>query len=191
MFTNNKPALNPSKNLQECLEFVKHEFPEYLSAYKRLPRSVERSDFFRYMVVLRHGGVYADIDTECREPLDSIIRSKDTLIVGWENEFPSPQKAVESWYARTRQVLQWVFAGAPGHPALRETCDRIAASVRTTFSSDANMDVLEKTGPGVFTDVVLKHSDLHPPSNVRLCVSLSLGIDFDTEYSFLILIYQL
>ncbi len=51
----------------------------------------------RYMVVLRFGGVYADIDTECKQPLDTIIRSRDTLIVGWENEFPDAQKAVDAW----------------------------------------------------------------------------------------------
>lgn len=51
----------------------------------------------RYMLILRHGGVYADIDTECKQPLDSIIRSKDTLIVGWDSEFSDVQKAVDAW----------------------------------------------------------------------------------------------
>jgi mannosyltransferase OCH1-like enzyme len=55
------------------------------------------ADFCRYMLILRVGGVYADIDTECKQPLDTIIRSRDTLIVGWENEFPDPQKAVDAW----------------------------------------------------------------------------------------------
>ncbi len=62
---------------------------------------------------------------------------------------------------------QWVFAGAPGHPALRELCDRIAANARTVFSGDMNTDTLERTGPGVWTDVVLKHARLHPPGKVR------------------------
>ena len=30
-----------------CLRFVQREFPEYLEAYKALPKDVERSDFFR------------------------------------------------------------------------------------------------------------------------------------------------
>ena len=51
----------------------------------------------RYMVVLRAGGVYADIDTECKQPLDTIVRSRDTLIVGWESEFPDAQKALDAW----------------------------------------------------------------------------------------------
>ena len=33
---------------EACLDFVAQEFPEYLEAYKGLPKNVERSDFFRY-----------------------------------------------------------------------------------------------------------------------------------------------
>lgn len=66
-------------------------------------------------------------------------------------------------HVRTRQLLQSVFAAAPGHPALKEVCDRIASSRRNTFSLDTHIDTLERTGPGVFTDVVLKHADLHAP----------------------------
>ncbi|KAK3258056.1 hypothetical protein CYMTET_32884 [Cymbomonas tetramitiformis] len=64
----------------ECLAFVKKEFPEYLEAYRGLPKDVERADFFRYMVILRYGGVYADMDTECRQPLDSLVCPLRSLI---------------------------------------------------------------------------------------------------------------
>lgn len=35
-------------------------------------------------MVLRLGGVYADVDTECRKPLSGLIRARDTLVVAWE-----------------------------------------------------------------------------------------------------------
>ena len=60
------------------------------------------------------------------------------------------------------QVLQWIFAAAPGHPALRNICDHIAGSMDTQFSGNKNFDTLERTGPGAFTDVILKHAQLHP-----------------------------
>ncbi len=115
------------------------------------------------------GGLYADVDTECRRPMDEIIKPRDTLLVGWENEFATPEIAAHRNYARTRQVLQWVFAAAPGHPALREICDHIAQNVYTQFSQNTNRDTLERTGPGVFTDYVLKHAAMHPPSKVSTC----------------------
>ena len=60
-----------------------------------------------------------------------------------------------------------MFAAAPGHPALQEICDHIAANALTRFSNNTNRDTLERTGPGVWTDVVLKHATLHPLATVR------------------------
>ena len=141
---------------QMCREFVRTEFPEYYQAYLALPKDVERSDFFRYLIVLHVGGVYADIDCECRAPLDRFLRSADTLVVGWEGEFATDEMAYSRHFVRRRQVLNWVFAGAPGHPALREICDHIARSVHKVFTNNTNRDTLERTGPGAFTDVVLR-----------------------------------
>lgn len=33
--------------LQACLDFVRREYPQYLEAYRRLDKPVERSDLFR------------------------------------------------------------------------------------------------------------------------------------------------
>lgn len=82
--------------MQDCLEFVRREFPQYLDAYRRLARGVERADFFRYMAVLRHGGVYADLDAECRRPLDGVLHSRDTLVAGWAAEFADPRAALDA-----------------------------------------------------------------------------------------------
>ena len=56
------------------------------------------------MVVLRMGGVYADVDTECRRPLNGLILPRDTLVVGWENEFATAEEAAARKYVRKRQV---------------------------------------------------------------------------------------
>ena len=152
---------------EACLNFVKQHFPEYLEAYVTLPKSVERSDFFRYMIIYKYGGVYTDIDTECRTPLDEVLLPTDTMVVGWEYESESQLSALDHHYVRQNQVLQWTFMAAPGHPALREVCDFIKNHATTKFSDNNNRDTLEKTGPGIFTDVVLRHSKLHPPFDVN------------------------
>lgn len=56
------------------------------------------------MVVLRMGGVYADVDTECKSPLNDLILPHDTLIVSWENEFSTAEEARHRSYVRKRQV---------------------------------------------------------------------------------------
>lgn len=174
-------------NDTECLELVSSNFPEYLDAYLALPKNVERADFFRYMVVLLYGGIYADMDTECKRPLDTVIRSRDKLVVGWELEFSSAEQAAQRSYARTRQVLQWVFAAAPAHPVLKEACDLIAANAQNHFADQTDRDTLERTGPGMFTDVVLKHA-FDPEKAIRILPRVAFGVnplgdDLLTPYS--------
>ena len=151
----------------DCLAFVEAEFPRWARAYRALPKDVERSDFFRYLVVLRYGGVYADVDTECRVPLDELLAPTDTLVVGWENEFATASKAAARKYVRKRQVLQWVFAGAPGHPALRAACEHVASHAWSEMSRAGNTDTLERTGPGALTDAVLGAAAPHAPAGAR------------------------
>ena len=156
-------ALNPAWETRfydnaDCRAFVEREFPEYLAAYLALPKDVERSDFFRYLVLLRHGGAYADMDTEAKQPLDRHIQAGDTLVVGWENEFPSARAARARSYARTRQVLQWIIIAAPGHPVLRAMCDFVARhATDDAAGEDTDRATLERTGPGAWTDQVLAH----------------------------------
>ena len=61
------------------------------------------------------------------------------------------------------QVQQWFFAAAPGHPALKRACDHIANSYKRKFSDYTNIDTLERTGPGAWTDVVVGTALQHSP----------------------------
>lgn len=142
----------------DCLDFVASEFPEYLEAFQGLEKDVERADFFRYMVVLKHGGAYADIDTECRVPLESLISPGDALVVGYESAFPTWDITWNRGYARKMQLEQWFFMAAPGHPVLRDLCDWIAANYQRPLNVGEDRDTLERTGPGVWTDKVLAHA---------------------------------
>jgi len=117
-------------------------------------------------VILRLGGVYADIDVECKQPLDSIILASDTLLAGWDSELVQPQLAAQQGFPRQRQLASWFFAAAPGHPVLRQLCDHIAHHARTVFANSSVRDTQERTGQGVWTDLVLQHALNHPAANV-------------------------
>ena len=47
--------------------------PEHLDAYDAMPFPVMRADVFRYAVIFRDGGMYADIDMECLRPLPKAL----------------------------------------------------------------------------------------------------------------------
>ena len=77
-----------------------------------------------------------------------------------------------------------MFAAAPGHPALRDLCDHIALHAFGEFSGNTNRDTLERTGPGVWTDIILKHAYMHPPAKVGdcWCSSVLAGYGSQTAY---------
>ena len=144
---------------QDVIEFVQKEFPEYLDAFNRLTKIVERADFFRYLVLLKHGGVYADLDTECTRPLDGFIQPEDDVIVGMESMSPSSEYAFKHHFVRSIQMLQWIIISRPNHPILRAVCDHINDNADTVFSNNTNIDTLMRTGPGPWTDAVLQYID--------------------------------
>ena len=152
--------------------FVSTHFPEYVDAFNGLPSKVTRSDFFRYLVLLQFGGVYSDMDTLCIKPLKFF--PTDRLVVGQESYFSSAAIAKKRTYARPKQYLQWTIASVPGHPALREVADTIAESVLSgkfdTYVKKygKNRAVLELTGPGVWTDTVRRHMEMHDDHGVRI-----------------------
>lgn len=80
---------------------------EYLQAYLDLPKAVERADFFRYLIVLRYGGLYADTDVECMSSIDNSwfdVPANTTMAVGIERAFSSLELALNNTYVRQRQV---------------------------------------------------------------------------------------
>jgi len=124
-------------------------------AYTSMPPGVLRADYFRYAVVLVHGGVYSDIDTTCLRPISSWTTGYEgvRLIVGIENDkLPNLRMS----FRRELQLLQWTFAAAPGHPVLRKVVDRIA-SISLDFPNKPRPRVMDWTGPSLWTDIVWDH----------------------------------
>ena len=50
--------------------FVAEAWPELLGTYDAYPKMIQRADAFRYMVLGKLGGVYADLDVEPFQPID-------------------------------------------------------------------------------------------------------------------------
>lgn len=83
---------------------------------------------------------------------------------------------------RQRQLQHGVLAAAPGHPALKEVCDRVAANLGASSSGHPILDALERTGPGVLTDSVLAFAEEHArtdksgPWGVRILSQSAFGV---------------
>ena len=79
--------------------YVGRWFPQYVPVYNKLRSVAERRDLFRYLAVLRHGGLFADERAApSLQPLDDVVRQDDAMVAAWDAEFPSGQAAISAWY---------------------------------------------------------------------------------------------
>src|SRR5208282_3894495 len=135
-----------------------------MEAYYSLPLAILKADFFRYLILLARGGIYADIDTEVLKPAHQWLPETSPantvgLIVGIEADPTRDDWSM--WYARRIQFCQWVMRAKVGHPVLLETVARITETTLNmkkdgTLTGDglASLSIIEWTGPAVWTDAI-------------------------------------
>lgn len=105
-------------NDSEMDSFVKENFPEYYESYNSINNEyfVIKTDFFRYMVLYHHGGVYLDIKSGFKVPLREIINSDD--------EFITTAFAEKSWPLFEKNCTFCIIA-RKHHPVLKEILNEI------------------------------------------------------------------
>jgi mannosyltransferase OCH1-like enzyme len=59
---------------------VARHYPWFLGTYDAYPAEIYRVDAVRYFFLYHHGGVYADLDTECLQPLDPVLDVADVVL---------------------------------------------------------------------------------------------------------------
>ena len=60
--------------------FIADHYPWFLGTYEAFPAEIYRADAVRYFFLFHHGGIYADMDTECLKPLDRLLDLADVVL---------------------------------------------------------------------------------------------------------------
>jgi mannosyltransferase OCH1-like enzyme len=131
----------------DCYHFIKNYYSSYLRFYESL-NPVEKADIFRYLILHKYGGVYADIDTSCLRPINLLIKMFPcSIITGYEYNSPI-------------QYLQWFIACPKGSNTMIELVNEAyRRSWYTMFKKRTNQIVYYKTGPVLYTDILRKSED--------------------------------
>lgn len=132
-----------------CRRLVAEGFPDILDLYDRCPHGVQRADIFRYLVVWREGGLYADMDVECVRSVEPLLDGR--CAVFGEEDHLSRRRARALALRYRQRIANFIFAAEAGHPVF----DVVATRLRALPGAwDLEHEVLETTGPGMLTDVV-------------------------------------
>jgi mannosyltransferase OCH1-like enzyme len=125
----------------QAAEFIKNEYgQEWYDIFIGLPVGVMRGDLWRYMVIYKYGGVYADLDTECLKPISSWMIEDKQFIVCPET---------------SDHFCQWTFASTAGHPILKSVLDLIKHRLLSPEYGSPHF-VHTHTGPAIWTDGINK-----------------------------------
>ncbi len=136
---------------EQCDRFVQDNYPgEINRAYKRLRIGASKADFWRILVLLKHGGIYLDIDA------NFTARPEKHIDEGTENVFISVNDG---------EITNYFMASAPGNPVLQEVCDQIVRNI----NDGSIASVYEMTGP-IVLDAVVKRRGIEPIVYKKVCV---------------------
>lgn len=132
-------------NDDDIYNFVKEEYgQEMLDLMNSFKVPVMKADLWRYLVIYKYGGVYADIDTECKKPLNEWFDLDKNMIVAPENGL---------------HYVQYFFAAEAKSPVIKSVID-ILVKRCSKINYDMPHFVHHYTGPGVFTDGIRSYFNL-------------------------------
>jgi len=123
-------------NNEMCNDFIKNNFDENVyKAYSILPMAVMKADLWRYCIIYKYGGIYADVDTVCKINPKFFINDS-LLTIAPENE---------------THLCQWTFSAPANSPILKSIIDlSVERILNTPIKGEHIIHYL--TGPALFTD---------------------------------------
>ncbi len=85
----------------DIINFIKKDFPEYLDGYCKLKYGASKADLWRYLIIYKYGGIYADMDCKCITPL---------------KEWINPQSSFVTHLGTNKDICQWLIMSEPLNP---------------------------------------------------------------------------
>ena len=146
---------------------------DIVDLFLRLPIPIVKADLFRLLVLVAKGGIYADIDVFCDQPISKWLPQEHTnsvnLIIGLEFDFEFRGEGVEV----ASQFANWVIASKPGNKHLMHVINTAFAGIYAIAEKN-NVD-LEHLQLWMFPDVV----NIAGPKRMTLGVLESLSEDLN------------
>lgn len=171
----------------DILAFIRaHYGPDVCALYERIGPSygAARADLFRYLLIYREGGVYLDIKSTARAPLEGLIRPDGAMVLAQWARGPGRQKwgvHRELRHIAGGEYLQWFLVASPGHPVMRHVVVcvlRNIAGYRPWRTGAGLRGVLRTTGPIAFTLAIESAPDrsrcVHVPTESELGLDYSV-----------------
>jgi len=131
-----------------------------LKAYRRIDPAygAARADLLRHLIIYKLGGVYLDIKSDAREPLDEVLNAEDQYILTqWQNGPGEVHQGFglhpELAHIPGGEYQNYHLIAVPGHPFTKAAIDKIVSNILhyRPWSGVGKMGVIRTTGPSAYT----------------------------------------
>jgi mannosyltransferase OCH1-like enzyme len=123
----------------DCELFIKENFEEKIhNAYCKIIPGAFKADLWRYCVLYKYGGVYADIDTLCLSGIDKFLTD--------ETEFMVPIDLNTNKAEGQHNLFNTFIASVPENPILLNAIEKIVFNVENKRIPSSRLDFC---GPGL------------------------------------------
>lgn len=151
----------------DIIQYLKQHYPPNITEiYNKInpDYGAARADFFRYLLMYKEGGVYLDVKSGMKIPLDQIIKKDDEyILVNWNENANTMCNLTGTKYG---EFQQWHIMCKPNHPFLETVIDNVSKNI---LNYDKNthgvgkIGVLIITGPVAYTKAIDKilHNHKH------------------------------
>lgn len=145
-----------------------------------------KADFFRYLLMYKEGGVYLDIKSGMKYPLDEIINEDDEYILSYWS-CKNHNKIIGN---KNGEFQQWHIICRPNHPYLKAVINNVIINILNYDIKKygvGKFGVLKVTGPIVYTQSIqplLSHYNhkIYKTNDYCGLVYNNLSINFFNSY---------
>jgi hypothetical protein len=174
----NLKALNPTWEHRfytdlDQQEFIAAEFgTDLLTQYCRIdPKyGAARADLFRYLCLFRLGGVYLDIKSGLKKPLNAVVRNNDMFLLShWQNAPGAPferfglHRVLQ--HIPQGEYQQWFLVASPRHPFLRAVILKVLENIdkySLGYFPAGRMGTVSVTGPIAYSLAIFPLVEKYP-----------------------------
>jgi hypothetical protein len=153
----------------DCSDFIKNNYDDsiYQTYCEIIPKAF-KADLWRYCVLYKYGGFYADVDTICFGKIDDFVTSNIDFIISTDLAHNEGQN----------YCLFNAFIGTiPNNPILLDCINQIVHNVKYSIIPKFNLDIC---GPGLIGRKVNLHLGVEEETSFKGKEGLVTTVDADS-----------
>ena len=148
---------------------IHHRFSQFWEPYYLASKPVQQADLARYLIIYACGGLYLDMDVECRQSTLTLFSNQPqaSMFVSIECELTAIECRATALYPIRQgipeiplRIANYWIAAVPKHPVMLDLLT--FATERMTIPVQSQYDILYTTGGDAMTETIHRNKSSHP-----------------------------